>query len=63
LRHFGNDGRETIHRQGWQCHSKSVKSGPTTYQKVKDGLATANGTAKVKPGEKVKIRVWLGKVG
>ena len=42
---------------------KSVKSGPITYQIVKDGLATANGTTKVKPGEKVKVRVVMEKVG
>ena len=42
---------------------KGVKSGPITYQIVKDGLATDNGTTKVKSGEKVKIRVVMGKVG
>ena len=42
---------------------KCVKSGPITYQIVKDGLATDNETTKVKPGEKVKVRVVMGKVG
>jgi len=42
---------------------KSVKSGPITYQIIKDGLATANRTTKVKPREKVKIRVVMKKVG
>ena len=42
---------------------KSVKSGPITYQVVEAGLVTANGTTKVKPGERVKIRVVMGKVG
>ena len=43
--------------------AKGVESGPITYQIIKDGLATANGTTKVKPGEKVKIRVVMGKIG
>ena len=42
---------------------KSIKDGPITYQVVKDGPATANGTTKVKPGAKVKVKVVMGKVG
>jgi len=42
---------------------KCVKSGPITYQIVKDGMPTANGTTKVKPGEKVKVRVLRKKIG
>jgi len=42
---------------------KSIKDGPITYQIIKDGLATANGTTKVKPGEKVKVKEVMGIVG